>query len=540
MQIDIPKFIIESRIGKQVLHSLFLIGLVLFSTVTLAQNTATVYGNLKDEDGKELEMLSITIGGTQQGTLSKKNGYYEIICPSGKEITIYYSFIGYKTKSVKLTLLPGERKQINQTLQLASTIFPTFEFQDKILTNQGFTKIDPKSATSIPTASGNGVEELIKRTGMGVSSNNELSSQYNVRGGNFDENLVYVNDIEIYRPLLVRSGEQEGLSFVNSDLVSSIQFSSGGFESKYGDKLSSVLDIKYKKPNGFGGSISASLLGISGHLEGCSKSKRFMYLIGIRQKTNSYILKSLDTKGEHKQSFLDGQVYLSYDLTEKFNIDFLGNYAQNSYTLIPQTRQTDFGTFNDAKRLKIYFDGQELDQFVTGFGAISANYQLKKNFKLKLIASYFNSQESETYDIQGQYWLDQLEVDFGSSTFSQPAYNLGVGTFLNHARNNLNASVFNIEQRGDYEFKKSHLLWGIKYQKESFDDKMSEWKMIDSADYSLPHYSDSAGYTNPALQPDYPLLLQNVVKAKNIIETNRYSGFIENSWNLRNDSIKIT
>ncbi len=517
----------------------FLCFFLLFINSGFSQNNAVLFGYAKDDNGKDLEMLNISIGGTQQGTLSNKKGYYELNCPSGKEITIYFSFIGYKTESVKLTLQPNERRQVNKTLKSLTFNVTPFEIIDKNKNTQGFIRIDPKSATSIPTVSGSGIEELVKRSGMGVSSSNELSSQYNVRGGNFDENLVYVNDIEIYRPFLVRSGEQEGLSFINSDLVESIQFSSGGFESKYGDKMSSVLDITYKKPEKFGGSISMSLLGTSGHLEGCSNNKRFMFLLGVRQKTNSYILKALDTKGEHKQSFLDGQLYMKYDLTEKLSIDFLGNYAQNSYTLIPQTRQTDFGTFNDAKRLKIYFDGQELDKFVTWFGAVSANYQIKKNLKLKLISSFFNSAESETYDIQGQYWLDQLEVDFGSSTFSQPAYNLGVGTYINHARNKLSANVFNIEQRGEYQFKKSNFQWGAKYQHEYFDDKVSEWKMIDSADYTLPHFPDSAGYTNPSLQTIYPLLMQNVVKSKNILSTNRYSGFIQNTWIIRSDSVKF-
>ncbi|MEI8204068.1 MAG: TonB-dependent receptor [Bacteroidota bacterium] len=509
------------------------------SGIIHAQNNAILFGTLKDESGKEMEMLNISIDGTKQGTLSNKSGYYELSCPSGKEITVYFSFMGYRTESVKLTLKPNERKQLNKTMKSLTFNVTQVEIIDKNKNTEGFIRIDPKSATSIPTVSGNGIEELVKRSGMGVSSNNELSSQYNVRGGNFDENLVYVNDIEIYRPFLVRSGEQEGLSFINSDLVESIQFSSGGFESKYGDKMSSVLDITYKKPEKFGGSLSASLLGTSGHLEGCSNNKRFMYLLGIRQKTNQYILKSLDTKGEHKQSFLDGQLYMKYDFTEKLSIDFLGNYSQNSYVLIPQTRQTDFGTFNDAKRLTIYFDGQELDKFVTWFGAVSANYQVNKNLKLKLITSFFNTNESETYDVQGQYWLDQLEVDFGSSTFSQPAYNLGVGTFINHARNSLNANVFNIEQRGEYLLRKSNIQWGVKYQHEYFDDKVSEWKMIDSADYTLPHYPDSAGYTNPALQSDYPLLMQNVVKAKNIISTNRFEGFLQDTWKIRNDSVKI-
>ncbi|NVO03133.1 MAG: TonB-dependent receptor, partial [Bacteroidetes bacterium] len=339
-----------------------------------------------------------------------------------------------------------------------------------------------------------------------------------------DENLVYVNDIEIYRPFLVRSGEQEGLSFLNSDLVSGISFSAGGFEAKYGDKMSSVLDIQYRKPKEFAGSISGSLLGVSGHLEGVAKKMPLTFLIGVRQKSNQYLLKSLETKGDYKPSFTDIQGLFSYDFSEKFTVSFLGNYARNKYLMVPQTRETDFGTLNEALRLTIYFDGQEVDKFDTYMGAFSANYAPNIKTNLKFIASAFRSLESETYDIQGQYWLDQLENDMGNDQFGQVAFNMGVGTFLNHARNYLDALVYSAEHKGTKSVKKSFISWGAKYQHESISDKMSEWQMTDSAGYTLPY------------NPSGDLILQEVVKSVNSLESNRYSGYLQNVWTLDGDS----
>jgi hypothetical protein len=307
-------------------------------------------------------------------------------------------------------------------------------------------------------------------------------------------------------------------------LVSGISFSAGGFEAKYGDKMSSVLDIQYRKPKEFAGSISASLLGISGHIEGVAKKMPLTFLIGVRQKSNQYLLKSMETKGDYKPSFTDIQGLFTYDFSEKFNISFLGNYARNKYLMVPQTRETDFGTLNQALRLTIYFDGQEVDKFDTYMGAFSANYAPNIKTNLKFIASAFRSLESETYDIQGQYWLDQLENDFGNDQFGQVAFNMGVGTFLNHARNYLDALVYSAEHKGTLSKKKNFISWGAKYQHESISDKMSEWQMIDSAGYTLPYNAEG------------DLLLQEVVKSKNSLESSRYSGYLQNVWTLDGDS----
>jgi hypothetical protein len=506
--------------------------------ISRAQYSAVIYGKVTDSKKAPVELVTVSVYGMPQKTMTNAQGYYELLVPANKNILVFYTFVGYATDTLKLNLKPDEKKEFDQTLYPSTTTLPDLNVtENKNITNN-LVKIDPLTVNVLPSGIG-GVEAILK-TLPGVTSNNELSSQYNVRGGNFDENLVYVNDIEVYRPFLVRSGQQEGLSFINSDLVSSIQFSAGGFDAKYGDKMSSVLDIQYKKPKGFAGSVSGSLLGYSGHLEGISKNTRMTYLIGIRQKSNQYLLKSLETKGDYKPSFTDVQTYLNYQVNEKLNFDFLGNYARNVYKVIPETRETDFGTINEALRLTIYFDGQEMDRFDTYFGAFSGNYNPEKNLNLKFITSAYQTNEQETFDIQGQYWLDQLEASMGEETFGSVAYNMGVGTFINHARNYLNASVINAEHKGTYILDNLVQYWGVHYQKEFIDDKISEWNMNDSSGYSLPYLADSVGYTDPIVQPYYSLGMQDVVRAHNTISSNRYSGYYQQKWIFENDSTAMS
>ena len=326
------------------------------------------------------------------------------------------------------------------------------------------------STLEIPTISG-GIEAVLK-TLPGVSSNNELSSQYNVRGGNYDENLVYVNDIEIYRPFLVRSGQQEGLSFINPDLVGSLSFSAGGFEAKYGDKMSSVLDVKYKRPRKFAATVAGSLLGGSAHVEGSSKDYRFSYLGGFRYRTNQYILGSLDTDGAYRPQFMDAQGLLNFDINEKWSVSALVNYAQNKYNFVPENRETDFGTISEALRFTVFFDGQEVNTFETMLGALTAEYRPEPKLKLKLIASGFRSNETETFDVQGQYFLGQLENNFGSDNLGEVAFNRGIGTFLDHARNYLTANVVSLRHIGKWFDGYRILDWGIKYQYEDITDRL--------------------------------------------------------------------
>jgi len=518
-------------------HIIILLSVIAFDNV-YSQNTATVHGKITNYENEPIEFVNITVSNLSGGSSTDKNGYYEMTIPSEKEITLIFSFVGYDSKHINLNLKTNERKQLNLKLVSSSTQLPQFEVISDYYRESNLVRINPKIADHIPTPSGN-IESIIK-TLPGVSSSNELSYQYSVRGGNYDENLIYVNDIEIYRPLLVRSGQQEGLSFINSDLVSSILFSAGGFDARYGDKMSSVLDIQYKKPQRFSGSASGSLLGATAHVEGVAKKMPITYIIGIRQKSNQYVLKSLDSKGDYKPSFTDFQTYISYEPNEKWELGVLGNIARNTYRFIPQTRETKFGTIDEALELKVYFDGQEVDKFDTYFGAFSAEYKPNKNTRIKHIFSAYRSVESETFDIQGQYWLYQLENDFSKDDFGNTAFERGVGTYLTHSRNSLQANVFSFEQKGSHIFQNKFLQWGLKYQHESITDKLKEWDLIDSSGYSLPHPTDSVGYTQPGLQTLDNLELQNVINSNINLASNRLSGFVQNAWNYYIDSTKIS
>ena len=515
--------------------------LILVFTINLvnAQKSAVISGIVSDKDGNPKESVNIGILGLPVGTSSGQDGSYKLSVPSDTDIVIVFSFIGFGSEKVQVNLAPGETYAFNQSMAVSSTQLQNVTVEDKQIRNSTLQRIDPKTVNVIPSATG-GVEAIIK-TLPGVSSNNELTSQYSVRGGNYDENLVYVDDILIYRPFLVRSGEQEGLSFINSDMVSSILFSAGGFDAKYGDKMSSVLDIKYRKPTELGGTVSMSLLGGAAHVEGVTRNYRLAYQLGLRHKTNQYLLNSLNTKGDYKPSFTDFQGLFTYNLTEDVEISFLGNYARNRYSFIPVNRKTKFGTLNEALQLTIYFDGQEIDAYETFQGALSTTMFPIPELKLKFIAAGFRTFESETYDIQGQYWLDELEKDIGKSEFGEAKLNRGVGTYLNHARNYLDATVYSLEQKGYFTQGIRYLQWGVKYQHEQINDKLNEWTMIDSAGYSLPQSGDSVGFTNPNLQPVRLLEVRDVLRTKTALSSNRFSGYLQNNWSwATKDSVEYS
>jgi hypothetical protein len=500
--------------------------LILFPFLVFAQQRSVIYGTVKDENGKPLALVSISIAGTSTGTKSNDQGEYELSVPSDSVVKINFVFVGYKTQTITTKLQQGEQRKIDQRFSKKSVDLNEVVIQSDEERRSSITKIDPKLLANLPSASGS--FEAILKTLPGVTSNNELSSQYNVRGGNFDENLVYVNDVEIYRPFLIRSGQQEGLSFINSDMVSGVKFSAGGFDAKYGDKLSSVLDITYKKPRDFGGSVSAGLLGEAISLEGTSKSRRTTYLLGVRHKTNKYLLSSLDTKGEYQPSFVDVQTYITYDLSTAWEIGFLGNYSRNKYSLVPEDRETTFGTFNELLRLRIFFEGQEVDQYESGFGALTATYSPNNNLSLKFISSVYNTLEEEKFDIEGSYIFDEIEADFGKETFGQVKANRGIGGYLNHARNYLDATISNLEHKGTWSKRKNLLQWGVKYQNEIINDRISEWNLIDSAGHAQSGNEEV-------------ILLHDVVKAKISLNTNRYSSYIQNSFFLSDtNSITLT
>ncbi|PKP17014.1 MAG: TonB-dependent receptor, partial [Bacteroidetes bacterium HGW-Bacteroidetes-21] len=500
----------------------YLLFILLLSPSLLFSQRCTINGQVTDEKGSPVELVSIFIKESPNiGTITDVNGRYWLDVPCGSEVHIIFTHLEFFTEARTVKFNVAENAPLNIKFKHAFTNLPGASVSAKLQRINNLVKLDPKIVSIIPDVSG-GIEAILKAM-PGVVKNNELSSQYSVRGGNFDENLVYVNGIEVYRPMLTRSGQQEGLSFVNPDLVSSIYFSAGGFDAKYGDKMASVLDIQYKKPKETAASASAGLMGASAHIEGCSDNHRFTYITGWRYRTYKSILSSMDTKGDYKPSFHDVQTYLTYDVSEKFELSFLGNLALNTYHFIPQTRETSFGTVDEALKLKIYFDGQELDKFNTLTGAIAGNYQMNDRLKMTYTLSAYQASESETFDIMGQYFLNELDKELGSDNLGDSLMNIGVGTFLNHARNELQANVYNAGYRGEYKKDNNALLWGVNYQHEYINDKLNEWEMVDSAGYSIP-YNDSVVGMNSS------------INSERNFYSNRITSFLQQTWFFEKDS----
>ncbi|MEG1586359.1 MAG: TonB-dependent receptor [Bacteroidales bacterium] len=446
-----------------------------------AQNLVKISGTVTDSDGQPIEIAHVRLKSGVQGTLTDFKGRFEMSVPHRDSLTVIFSSLGYKRVT---RTIPNPPDKITLNVRLYSNVEALGEVEitaNRMQTNT-LEKIEINKSKLMPDASGGSVEALLT-TMAGVNSSNELSSQYSVRGGNFDENIVYVNGIEVYRPLLVRSGQQEGLSFINPDLVGEIGFSSGGYAAEYGDKMASVLDITYKKPKSFEGSVSASLLGATASVG--QAAGKFTQLHGFRYKTNSTLLSSLDTKGEYNPSFFDYQTYLTYQLTSDLGISFLGNFSQNDYSFKPESRTTSFGTMSAAKQFKVYFDGQEKDLFRTFFGSASVKYTGVKRTSLELLLSAFMTDEKETYDITGEYWLDDIE---GENIEAQGS--LGVGAYHEHARNKLNAQVLSFAVKGVTKYRDHQIGYGVNLQREKIKDRISEWEMRDSSGYSLPHTAD--------------------------------------------------
>jgi hypothetical protein len=478
------------------------------------EETSAIYGKITNKEGKPVFSASITVYGTSRGTVTDENGIYELIIPSGKAVKLIFSCMGYDQAEYTINANPGARIEITRTLHVSSKELEEVTISDELDRSSSITRIEIKTLDYLPTTSG-GVEAILK-TLPGVVSTSELSSQYSVRGGSFDENLVYVNDIEIFRPFLIRSGQQEGLSFINSDMVSSVKFSAGGFDAAYGDRMASVLDIIYRRPVEFAGTASLSLLGGSLHLEGASKNQKFTHTSGFRYKTTRYLLSSMQTKGEYIPDFLDFQTFITYDISEKIELSFLGNISDNRYRFIPESRSTDFGTFHDPLNLVIYYDGQEADRFNTFTGAFTALFRSNESLSSKFIISAFSSIEQEKFDIQGQYLINELDNSAGSKTYGDSILNIGIGTFLDHARNGLNAYIYSASYIGLLSENNNVTKWGIQLQHEIVRDRLSEWEMIDSSGYSIP-YSDSE------------IFLNQVVKSSNHLVSNRFTSFIQNT-----------
>ncbi len=512
------------------LRYILLLATVVGLTFPLCAQHAFFVGIVTDEYAQPIDNVVITVGEIGLTTVTSETGTFEIKVPAEQQLTLVLQHISYRDTSFTILLKKNQRER--QMITLGS-LGEQLEIVDvRGLSDDGFTRIDPKLTFKLPSPSG-GVESLIKML-PGISSTNELSSQYNVRGGNFDENLVFVNDIQIYRPFLIRSGQQEGLSFVNSDLTGNIKFSAGGFEAQYGDRMSSVLDVEYKHPTKFSGSLSASLLGFSGHAEGNVKDK-FTFLVGVRYKSNAYLFRNLDTKGDYKPRFFDGQMLLSYKPVKKLEINLLGNVSINRYLFVPSDRTAVFGSLaSSLTRYTVYYEGQEVDKYENYLGALTFKYSANENNVFKFILSSYYAREAETFDIRGEYALKDIEVDLGSSTddISRELTERGVGTFVRHARNYINSLISAADIRGTHTLPKQNTLsWGVKVQNEVITDQLSEWNFSDSAGYILPVIASTPGQAVPFTDASRVLNINNYVYAKyDPLSTFRFTGFVQDSW----------
>ena len=525
---------------KHFLHtfSLIVLGLLINSKIS-AQHPAKIIGRVVDENFKPVENTNVFLDGTEYSTITNTDGTFEINVPSSKRICIKVSHVNFFSKKKCLTLTPGEvhRMQFN----FKTPILDVLEVDYKDPGTSTIQKINSIDAASISIPSSN-IENLLPALGYGVKQNNELSSGYNVRGGNFDENLIYVNDIQVYRPFLARSGQQEGLSFINPSMIKNINFSAGGFDAKYGDKLSSVLDIEYAEANNFSANFVSSLLGAQIHVQD-RPSARFNYNTGLRYRTNSYLLGALDTKGDYKPLFVDYQGMFSYYLNENWKASFFGTYSINKYRVVPENRETNWGSINEALRFTVHYEGQEITQFETYMGAFSFTNEVNENLNLKFISSIYQTHENEYFDLLGEYRLDELERDLGNDNYGNIAYNRGVGAFLNHARNSIDATVINAYHKGTFSKNSSKLSWGAKIQHEIIKDKMIEWNYTDSSRFSLPHPNDSIGYADTSVIPYQYLTMSNSLKANNFMESDRITAYVQKQYRfskVKNINIKDT
>ncbi|MBL7962563.1 MAG: TonB-dependent receptor [Flavobacteriales bacterium] len=481
-----------------------------------AQQDGVVYGTVRDPDGRPVQEANIAVEGSKRGTTSGPDGAFRLTIPAGREVLIRFSHASFETVMVPVTVTPGEERSILMAFSLRTIREFEVKGERVLRTGDGLERLDPKVSRFAPSLRSGSVEDLL--VGQPVVMRNELSSGYNVRGGNFDENLVYVNDIEVYRPFLVRAGQQEGLSFPNPDLIERISFSAGGWESRFGDKMSSVLDIHYKRPKEFAGSASLSLLGGSFHVESPVVSGRLRQVTGFRYRTLQSVLASTDVKGEYDPRYTDLQTYWTYDLSDRVELGFLGVYSHNIYSLRPQSRETDWGSFNQALRLSVYYEGEERTEYRTAFGAFNVNVKPNRDLLMKFTLSAFGTQETERFTVLGEYRLQELERDLGSDNFGEAVRDLGVGGYLEHARNALDATVYTFTHRGFLQRPRSYFQWGGDIRSEVINDKLNEW-------YTL----DSAGYSIPRSQGD-DLELAYSLKSRLNMESTRIAAYVQDTW----------
>jgi len=497
----------------------------LLPTLLWSQKSSIIKGFVKDSDNNSIENVSVKFGST--GTTTNSSGFYQIRIPLNTNISLEFSHVGFKSLTKEFFTKKRNIIRFSPVLILENEVLEEVVIKNETKDAQGVTTFKAKDIERIPGAN-SGIETLLM-TMPGVSNNNELSTQYNVRGGNFDENLVYVNGIEIYRPFLVRSGQQEGLSFVNSTMVQNINFSAGGFQAKYGDKLSSVLDITYRKPTEFSATVKASLLGSSITVEDVFLDNALTAIVGVRYRDNSLFVNSKQIETNFKPRFTDVQTFLTYKKNEKLSLNFLGNFSLNTYDYQPVTRRTRFGTVSDPLELIVFYDGQEKDTYLTAFGALSANYQVNDNLELTSTLSAFNTQEEEYFDIAASYNLGEVDSNIGSETFGDVTFSEGIGSQLNHSRNDLDALITNVQVKGTYKKNESQIDFGIKYQIEDIKDRIREWEIIDSVGFSVRPLN--LGFINDQPYNPYsgPIEPFQNIRAENKLSIKRLSGFFQYS-----------
>jgi hypothetical protein len=488
---------------------------IVLSVSGFGQNRVKITGNVRDADGNPLELVVVQVKNTMIGAVTNEKGSYTLSVAPSDSLTVVFSCLGFNKAE---RIIPSAQADMRLNVQMNYASLSLGEVSITAARRQVNTleSIDAGKVRLLPDPSGGSIESLVV-THAGVSSNNELSSQYSVRGGSYDENIVYVNGLEVFRPLLIRSGQQEGLSFVNPDLTEEVNFSAGGFEARYGDKMSSVLDITYKKPEKTEGSVSGSLLGASAYIG--SATGRFTQVTGFRYKTGRSLLKTMDTDAEYSPDFTDLQTYMTYVFTPKWEMNFLGNLSVNNFKFTPHSRETRFGTINNAQNFTVFFNGKEKDKFQTLFGALTLTHTPTENIEVGLQASAFNSREEESYDIAGQYWLRQNE-DETEASGQENTSPLSVGSYHEYARNRLHSSVINAGHYGSARIKSNTIKWGATVQFENITDRISEWDKRDSAGYSMPHKEDGVR------------VFSNLY-SNNEIESTRLSGYLQDVFKFR-------
>ena len=488
----------------------------------IAQKTTILKGTVKNKDKKAIENVSVKFGST--GTVTDKEGNYSLRIPFKKEIVLKFSHISYRIYTHKIKAKSRNAIRFSPILVLKTEKLAEVIVKDRRKEAEGIISIDVAKAKAIIGANA-GIENILM-TLPGVNNNNELSTQYNVRGGNFDENLVYVNGIEVYRPFLVRSGQQEGLSFINPNMVQNINFSAGGFQAKYGDKLSSVLDITYRKPTEIATTVEASLLGGSITFESPFLDKKLSIITSLRYRDNSLFVNSKQIETNFRPRFTDLQSFAAYQFTNKLTLSYLSNFSLNNYNYQPTSRRTRFGTIAEPLELNVYYDGKEENNYLTLFNALSLDFKLNNKWSFKGTMSSYNTQEEEYYDISASYNLGEVDANIGSDNFGEVNFSQGIGSQLNHARNDLDALINNVQIRGTYKKERRQLDFGLKYQNEDIRERIREWEIIDSLGFSI-RPPNSLGNTQPYESFTGPIKPFQNIREDNTVNIDRFSGFAQ-------------